>query len=185
MGDGNVALILDAVGIGQQGGVLSALSGQQLAENEKDDGDRRRDLQTVVVCGVGDRRVALPIALISRLEEFERATLEHAGGRDVIQCRGGLLSLVSLTRFFDPTAPDPLEHGEEGKLLQVLVHETDEDVFGFVVDAIVDIADIDTTEGKAVDADGVVLSGVVGRRVTDLVDVAAILRQVDRTFAAY
>jgi hypothetical protein len=64
-------------------------------------------------------------------------------------------------------------------LLQVLVHETADDVFGFVVDAIVDIADIDASEGKQLSADGVVLSGVVGRRVTDLVDIAAVLRQAD------
>ena len=96
-----------------------------------------------------------------------------------MQYRGGLLSLISLTRFFDPTSPDPLLHGEEGSMLQVLVHETDEDVFGFVVDAIIDIAELDTSEGKKVDADGVLLSGVIGRRVTDLVDIAAILRQVD------
>ena len=64
-------------------------------------------------------------------------------------------------------------------MLQVLVHETGDDVVGFVVDAIVDIADIDATDGRQVSADGVVLSGVVGRRVTDLVDIAAVLRQID------
>jgi two-component system, chemotaxis family, sensor kinase CheA len=182
MGDGNVALILDAVGLGQQGGVLSGAAAQQLAAQEAEGsaGDQRRDLQTVVVCAVGERRVALPIALVSRLEEFERSALEHAGGRNVIQYRGGLLTLISLTSFFDPTAPDPIAHGaNDGSLLQVLVHETADDVFGFVVDAIVDIADIDASEGKRLSADGVVLSGVVGRRVTDLVDIAAVLRQAD------
>jgi two-component system chemotaxis sensor kinase CheA len=177
MGDGNVALILDAVGIGHRGGVLSGIASQLVAADaNEDDGDPRRDLQSVVVCTVGERRVALPIALVSRLEEFERSAIEHAAGRDVIQYRGGLLTLVSLTRYFDPTAPDPIAHGEEGSMLQVLVHETDQDVIGFVVDAIVDIADIDSTDGKQLSADGVVLSGVVGRRVTDLVDIAAILR---------
>jgi two-component system chemotaxis sensor kinase CheA len=200
MGDGNVALILDAVGLGQQGGVLSGAAQQQLFVDDADgasQSEHRRELQTVVVCAVGERRIALPIALVSRLEEFERTQLEHAGGRDVIQYRGGLLTLVSLTSFFDPTAPDPLAHGatrssrrtngeqravdqtEDGALLQVLVHETADDVFGFVVDAIVDIADIDANDGKQLSADGVVVSGVVGRRVTDLVDIAAILRRVD------
>jgi two-component system chemotaxis sensor kinase CheA len=201
MGDGNVALILDAVGLGQQGGVLSgATAQQQLSVDDTDDatqGARRRETQTVVVCAVGERRIALPIALVSRLEEFERTELEHAGGRDVIQYCGGLLTLVSLTSFFDPTAPDPLAHGAtrsslrtngelrdvdqttEGTVLQVLVHETADDVFGFVVDAIVDIADIDASDGQQLSANGVVVSGVVGRRVTDLVDIAAILRQVD------
>jgi two-component system chemotaxis sensor kinase CheA len=180
MGDGNVALILDAVGIGQQGGVLSSAMSQQLAAAEDGDAsDCRSVTQTVVVCSVGDRRVALPIAHVSRLEEFERNAVEHAAGRSVIQYRGGLLTLVSLTSFFDPTAPDPLVHGEAGSMLQVLVHETDEDVFGFVVDAIVDIADIDASGGKPVTSDGVVLSGVVGRRVTDLVDIPAVLRLLD------
>jgi two-component system chemotaxis sensor kinase CheA len=182
MGDGNVALILDAVGIGQQGGVLTDAAAHRSVTDDDgvDGGERRHELQTVVVCSVGERRVALPIALVSRLEEFERELVEHAAGRDVIQYRGGLLTLVSLTNFFDPTAPDPIAHGDERAMLQVLVHETDEDVFGFVVDAIVDIADIDGTDSKQVDADGVVLSGVVGRRVTDLVDIAAILRQIDQ-----
>jgi two-component system chemotaxis sensor kinase CheA len=180
MGDGNVALILDTLGIGEQGGVLSETAAHRaLADDAADAAERRRELQTVVVCSVGERRVALPIALVSRLEEFERRLVEHAAGRDVIQYRGGLLTLVSLTSFFDPTAPDPLAHGDEDAVLQVLVHETDDDVFGFVVDAIVDIADIDATDSKAIDAEGVVLSGVVGRRVTDLVDIAAILRQVE------
>jgi two-component system, chemotaxis family, sensor kinase CheA len=179
MGDGNVALILDAMGIGQQGGVLSASTSRRLVEDEGAAAERRHEQQTVVVCSVGERRVAIPIALVSRLEEIERTAVERAGGRDVVQYRGGLLSLVSLTRFFDPTSPDPMLHGDAESMLQVLVHETDTDVFGFVVDAIVDIADIDTNDGKKVDADGVLLSGVIGRRVTDLVDIAAILRQVD------
>jgi two-component system chemotaxis sensor kinase CheA len=179
MGDGNVALILDTVGIGKQGGVLTGVAAQQLVADEKDPAEQRRDLQSVIVCAVGGRRVALPISLVSRLEEFERSQLERSAGRVVIQYRGGLLTLVSLTNFFDPTAPDPISHGEEGALLQVLVHETGDDVFGFVVDSIVDIADIDATEGTQLGADGVVLSGVVGRRVTDLVDIAAVLRQAD------
>lgn len=180
MGDGTVALILDTIGIAQAGGVMSDATGRQLTDMLDESIDRRRDLQTVVVCSVGERRVAIPISLVSRLEEFERKTVERAGGRDVIQYRGGLLSLVSLTQFFDPTSPDPLAHGDEETMLQVLVHETADDVFGFVVDEIIDIAEIDTTEGKPVAVDGVKLSGVIGRRVTDLVDIEAILRQVER-----
>jgi two-component system chemotaxis sensor kinase CheA len=180
MGDGTVALILDTLGIGSQGGVLSDLRGQQQTEESETSGDRRRDMQTVVVCNVGGRRVAIPIALVSRLEEFRRDGVERAGDRDVMQYRGGLLSLVSLTRFFDPTSPDPLEADDPSKKLQVLVHETSTDVYGFVVDGIVDISEIDVSEGKTGDAAGVQLSGVIGRRVTDLVDIAAILRQVER-----
>ncbi|HEX7097049.1 MAG TPA: chemotaxis protein CheW [Acidimicrobiales bacterium] len=180
MGDGTVALILDTIGIGLQGGVMGDATLRQPADAAEESTDRRRDMQTVVVCAVGDRRVAIPIALVSRLEELDRNTVERAGGRLVVQYRGDLLSLVSLTQFFDPTAPDPLVHGEEDSMLQVLVHETESDVYGFVVDEIVDIAEIDTAEGKALDVEGVLLSGVIGRRVTDLVDIEAILRQVEQ-----
>ena len=178
MGDGAVSLILDAIGIARVSGVVREGQGGSAVDGDKKSDDRRDSVQTVLVARVGVDRVAIPLALVSRLEEFESTLVERAAGRDVIQYRGRLLNLISLRDVLQrEPGPDDVDDPEA---LRVLVYESEENIYGFMVDEILDVFDADLTNAEQSTARGLAVSGVIGRRVTDLIDIDEILRLADQ-----
>ena len=182
MGDGSVALILDVLGIAQQSGVLAeGRRASTLAGASGEVAERRTDVQTLLVCSVGDQRVAIPLAMVARLEEFPRDTVERAAGREVVQYRGQLLPLLFLAGHVDGGQASTMWSADP---LQVLVYTVDGRSIGLVVDQILDIVEEEITVKGASHQPTVEYSGVIGRRVTDLLDVTALLQAADPSLFA-
>jgi two-component system, chemotaxis family, sensor kinase CheA len=80
MGDGGVALILDVLGIGQRSGVLAESREQgHAATAQKAQAEIER--QRLLLFRAGSfERLAVPLSLVARLEEFALSSIEHAGG---------------------------------------------------------------------------------------------------------
>ena len=83
MGDGQVALILDVLGLAQRGqrgfrGSRPIGGGEdtQNTESRHDDGE-----SLLLLRGPDDGRMAMPLSLVARLEEFARTAVEKAEGR--------------------------------------------------------------------------------------------------------
>ena len=171
MGDGAVSLILDTIGLARMGGVLIGQEQRRDADEGVDEFDRRSKTHMVLVCNVVDQRVGIPLSHVSRLEELASNTIERAAGHDVIQYRDQLLRLIYVTEALG-AGRRPAELPE---VLQVLVHESPAGIHGLVVDQIVDVFEIDadTNTGR----DGMRISGVIGRRVTDLINVDRMIEQ--------
>ena len=173
-GDGHVALILDATRLAQQAHVLNEVRDRQMGE--ADTSASRHDTaaaQAWMLFQVnGTERMAIPLNLVARLEEFAKASIERTGQQDVVQYRGEILPLISLQRFFGGAA------GVEPDSRQVIVFSDNGRSVGLVVDQILDIVNetIATTQTHA--RVGVLGSAVIQQRVTDLLDVAAIVRHV-------
>ncbi len=174
MGDGEVALILDVPGIGHLSGVL--------AEGRADRRDAKQqrtttstDKQRLLLFKAGSfDRLAVPLSLVSRLEEFPTDILEWADGRRVVQYRDSILPLVSLQEILEPGVRHSFE---ESNPVQVVVFGNDDRCVGIVVDQIIDI--VEETVGmrrRSRPRRGLLGSGVVGKRVADFVDLQAILR---------
>ncbi len=179
MGDGAVSLILDVMGIARLGGSVRSTDANDFSDTADQDEDEQRDSsQMVLVCMVGTQRIGIPLALVSRLEEFEPDTIELAGGQEVIQYRDKLLRLI---RVGASLAVEPSECS--GSKLSVLVHETESGLFGFVVDEIIDVFEADLDSGEPSEHHGLTMSGVIGRRVTDLLDIDELV--ADRLSAAH
>jgi two-component system chemotaxis sensor kinase CheA len=83
MGDGHVALILDVLGVGQRSGVFGELREQSRA-SDKTAIVQGIDQQRLLLFQAGSfDRLAVPLSLVARLEEFPRSSIEHAGGGQV------------------------------------------------------------------------------------------------------
>jgi two-component system, chemotaxis family, sensor kinase CheA len=85
MGDGRVALILDVLGIGQRSGVLA-----EFLEQGRTSGQQKTQLevekQRLLLFRAGSfSRLAVPLSLVARLEEFPQSAIEHASGGEVVQ----------------------------------------------------------------------------------------------------
>jgi two-component system chemotaxis sensor kinase CheA len=174
MGDGRVALILDVLGIGQRSGILANRDTQNRAAATvmaaADSGSQR-----ILLFRAGSfSRLALPLSLVARLEEFPRSQVERAGGRLVVQYRGGILTLVSLASVLEPGSPG--DGQGSGDPLQAIVVADGQRSLGIVVDQILDIVDETVAVRQRTVRAGLLGSAVVGKAVTDFLDLRAVLQ---------
>ncbi|XBB67418.1 chemotaxis protein CheA [Nocardioides sp. WV_118_6] len=169
MGDGRVALILDVAGIAGTAGVTAVQD--EAADTRAGVAD---DRQALLVLEVADgRRAALPLAAVARLEEFARDRVERSGTAEVVQYRDGILPLVRLAAAIG--LPDTSDRGEQ---ISVVVHETADaaaGAVGIVIDRVLDVVEVAVTASQVGRRSGVSGSAVVQDRVTDLVDLAAVV----------
>lgn len=179
MGDGHVALILDTFRIAQRANVVSESRerSRALAEVRTTQNAVR---ETLLLFMSGPNRMALPLEQVHRLEEFPRRSLEQAGDDVVVQYRGEIMPLVSLTTLFATHetvgAPTP-----QSDTVQVVVHRHGERFIGFLVDRIVDIVDEDVSTRGLNPRRGVRATAVVHGKVTEILDVAVIARDTVAT----
>ena len=179
MGDGKVALILDVLGIAQRANVVAQVRDGSLADAEarRDSTSDGGEMQMLLLFRVGESdRMAIPLGLVARLEEFPSAMIERLGDREVVQYRNQILPLVSLAQYFTGTA------SSSSDARAVIVYSENGRSVGLVVDQIVDVVSEPLIVERRTMRDGIVGSAIVQQRVTDLVDVQAMMRAVDPTF---
>jgi two-component system chemotaxis sensor kinase CheA len=192
MGDGKVALILDVVGLAQYASILSEVRERALAEKTAEvlaAGDQNQtEKQTFLLfAGPDDSRMALPLSMVARLEEFPAAGIEKSGGEWVIQYRGKILPLLRLevvleerrTRLRHPkrnVSPDPL---------QVLVCHDEGRTLGIVVERILDIVEDRADVKSPAVREGIQCTVVINDRITELIDIPALQRiaEANRTLS--
>ena len=106
MGDGRVALILDVLGIGQRSGVLAESREQARAVAEQKTLSGVEQQRLLLFRAGSFERLAVPLSLVARLEEFPQSSIEHAGGCQVVQYRNRILPLIPLRDVLESGAPD-------------------------------------------------------------------------------
>jgi len=180
MGDGKVALILDVLGLAQRASVVSEARERSVAEKASESAASTADKQTFLLfAGLGDSRMAIPLSTLARLEEFPVSQVEMSGTEWVTQYRGQILPLVRLAvvleerrhRLHSLQAPPVADSGP----LQVLVMHHDGLSFGLVVERILDIVEARADVKSKATRPAVLYSVVIGERVTELLDIPAIL----------
>jgi two-component system chemotaxis sensor kinase CheA len=188
MGDGRVALILDAMGLAQRAHVAgdgrgasahaaTAAADKADAAAAAADGPARQTL--LLLSADGGRRVAIPLSAVARLEEFARSAVERAGADDVVQYRGEVMPLVYVS---DALAGRPgrrpaatPDAGVVGNL-QAVVYTAGGRRIGLVVDRILDIVDEAVVAQPTGAGPGIFGTAAIGGRVTELLDLPGLIR---------
>ena len=179
MGDGKVALILDVIGLAQRGNVISAVRDRALSDQRTSTAGQGGAVQALLLLGIGEQgRVAIPLSLVARLEEFPLSALETAGHQEVVQYRGQIMPLIRVADVLDV----PVAAASGQSVVQVVVYGENGRSVGLVVDRILDIVEEALSAKRDVARDGILGSAVIQQRVTDLLDVHGIIRKVDPTF---
>src|SRR5580692_3917273 len=188
MGDGKVALILDVLGLAQRASVIAETRDRALTEKATDLAASAQEKQTFLLfAGPGDSRMAIPLSTLARLEEFPVAQVEMSGSQWVTQYRGQILPLVRLSVIMEERrarlralqAPPTPDSGP----IQVLVLNHEGRSFGLVVERIVDIVEDRADVRSPATRSAVLYSVVIGDRVTEMLDIPAILRSADASHA--
>lgn len=183
MGDGKVALILDVLGLAQRASVVTETRERTITEKAAGAVGAGEKQTFLLFAGPGDSRMAIPLSTLARLEEFPVAQVEMSGSQWVTQYRGQILPLIRLSVVLEERrnklralqAPPTAGSGP----IQALVLNSEGRTFGLVVEQIIDIVE-DAAEVRSPATRATVLySVVIGNRVTELLDVPAILRGAD------
>ena len=164
LGDGAVVLIIDPNGVAKMVG--SGTAEQQFGYEDINEAEAADDIETVTLLvfrGGGESLKAVPLSLVTRLEEIDATKIEWVGGRPLIQYRGKLMPLV-------PADPSITIKSEGTQAL--VVFSDGERGMGLVVDEIVDIVDDVLDIELVADRSDLVGSAVVRGRATEIVNVA-------------
>ncbi len=172
MGDGQVALILDVVGLAQHANAVSRVreSAIQKAAPTDEAGGPQAEKQSLLLFTTDRASVmALPLSMVARLEEFPVSSLERSGSGSVVQYRGEILPLIELADYRLRT------QAADDAPIPVIVYSEGSRRVGFVVGRILDVVE-DAVKIDARSSDmGVLGRAIIQGRITELMDVQSLL----------
>ena len=166
LGDGAVIMIIDPNGIAQSLGTAAAsqseISDEAASARTNSDGQ----LTSLLVFRSGSSQPkAVPLALVTRLEEIAVDKIELSNGRHMVQYREQLMPLVEM---------EGVTIRESG-VQPILVFADDGRSMGLVVDEIIDIVEEHLSIEVASSREGVLGSAVVKGQATEVIDVGHFL----------
>jgi two-component system, chemotaxis family, sensor kinase CheA len=173
LGDGCVALILDATGIASVAS-LSSLAGTDRARDLTLEAQRQEtgEAHALLVFDNGpEERCAVPLSFVKRVERIEAQQIEWVGGRRTMQYRDASLPLIALS---DIGAGQDLGIDRE---LVVIVLRLGNGEIGLVAAMPVDVLEtravVDTTTLRG---NGIIGSALIRGRTTLIVDVLGLVQ---------
>jgi two-component system chemotaxis sensor kinase CheA len=175
LGDGSVVLILDATTLARRSNVLA--SAAAVSESALTDETEPTDPMLVVELA-GGRQAAIPLDMVTRLEEIPMTSIERVGGREVVQYRGHIMPLIRISTLLGVYA----EPDGEGEGVQLVVYTRGQRSVGFVVERILDIATERAGTRSDIDDQALVGSVVVGEKVVELLDMESAVLAADPHF---
>jgi two-component system chemotaxis sensor kinase CheA len=168
LGDGAVIMIIDPNGVARALG--SSVTSQMAAADAQQTGEAAEAAEkptSLLVFRAGSSQPkAVPLSLITRLEEIDARKIELSNGRHMVQYRGQLMPLISLNA-------DARVKGEGAQPL--LVFSDGRRSMALVVDEIVDIVEDNLAIQVVGGTPGVLGSAVVKGHATEIIDVGHFL----------
>jgi two-component system chemotaxis sensor kinase CheA len=166
LGDGAVIMIIDPNGIAQELGAAASNQGEIAEENAAARAMAAEQLTSLLVFRAGSSQPkAVPLGLVTRLEEVGVDKIELSNGRYMVQYRDQLMPLVQMENVTVRTS------GTQ----PILVFADDGRSMGLVVDEIVDIVEerlhIEVASGR----EGILGSAVIKGLATEVIDVGHFL----------
>jgi two-component system chemotaxis sensor kinase CheA len=160
LGDGSVIMIIDPNGIAQTVG--SAGQAADAAGEAQQSGHVEKTVSMLVFRAGSNQPKAVPLSLVTRLEEVDCKKIELSNGRHLVQYRGQLMPLIRVS--------DEVSVRTEGAQ-PLLVFSDAGRSMGLVVDEIVDIVEdrLDIQVGS--ETMGVLGSAVIKGQATEIIDI--------------
>jgi two-component system, chemotaxis family, sensor kinase CheA len=162
LGDGSVILIVDPNGLAQAVGTTARASSQLGEEAEAEAAETKQSTSMLVFRAGSPHPRAVPLSLITRLEEIDVNRMEFSNGRYVVQYRGQLMPLIPIN-----DAVQVKTHGQQS----LLVFSDEGRSMGLMVDEIVDIVDDTLNIEVRGNRPGVLGSAVIKGQATEIIDI--------------
>lgn len=162
LGDGSVIMIVDPNGIAEAIGTF-ADNTAALVDQSEHQANRSDSTTSLLVFRAGSREPkAVPLSLVTRLEEVDAGKVETSNGRYLLQYRGQLMPLVQVSdevKIRDTGTQSLLVFADGGRCMALAVDE--------IVDIVEDNLDIEVASEKP----GILGSAIVKNQATEIIDV--------------
>ncbi|GAB6995722.1 hybrid sensor histidine kinase/response regulator [Bradyrhizobium viridifuturi] len=166
LGDGAVIMIIDPNGIAKALGASGSSAHDMADENASAHAASGEQLTSLLVFRAGSSQPkAVPLGLVTRLEEIATDKIELSNGRYMVQYREQLMPLVQMAG---------VEVQAQGSQ-PILVFADDGRSMGLVVDEIIDIVEEKLNIEVAGSQDGILGSAVIKGQATEVIDVGHFL----------
>jgi two-component system chemotaxis sensor kinase CheA len=167
LGDGSVIMIIDPNGIAHALGTSTTAHAAAEEDRAVQQHVANDNTTSLLVFRAGSPEPkAVPLSLVTRLEEIGAGDIEASNGRRLVQYRGQLMPLVRVN--------DAVQIKTEGTQ-PMLVFSDDGRSMGLVVDEIVDIVEDQLNIEVSSDTPGVLGSAVIKGRATEIIDMGHFL----------
>ena len=185
LGNGQIALILDVFRLGLVAGVVSEARAHSVAA-QVSAAVKTRKSRTRLVCihGADDERLAVEFDAVNRLENIPRSSIERVGNQQVVQYGDEILQLLELQR----TLPERRKEARsspsraDSATVPVVVCSVDGRRIGLIVHVIADIVEEELKARRPGSRDGIRGCAVIQDRVTEILDLEAVVRLADPEF---
>ncbi|RAI39629.1 hybrid sensor histidine kinase/response regulator [Rhodoplanes roseus] len=167
LGDGSVIMIIDPNGIARALGTIATATTQSEEANAVQHHVGQDNTTSLLVFRAGSPEPkAVPLSLVTRLEEIDATKIEISNNRRLVQYRGQLMPLVRVN--------DEVQIRTQGTQ-PLLVFSDDGRSMGLVVDEIVDIVEDNLNIEVSSEVPGVLGSAVVKGHATEIIDMGYFL----------
>jgi two-component system chemotaxis sensor kinase CheA len=175
MGDGRVALIIDALGFFNAVDRGHEQKSDRIQIDNPESQKFTSEDQEILLCSLGDNRsYAIPLLLVSRLEEFHSENVEWTGNQALMKYGNAPMPLINLEKSLKLTGKsvlDDLKNKNEITIPCIVVKIRDQFV-GLVVESIKDIA---MSEGginsESIDRQGLLGTVFTSQKTISILDV--------------
>ncbi len=179
MGDGRVALIIDAFGFYNQFDPKDAASKDEIASRDvmiEEDYEKME----VILYKLGDGRVyAVPLSLIDRLEEIDCEKIERSGSQSLIRYRNTSMPLINVEKILKLEGESVIDCRKEGKL-NCIVTSINGTFFGIIVSEIIDIAMSESElDSDTVDRKGLMGTIYIEEKLITLIDLYEVINMTE------
>ncbi len=173
MGDGRVCLILDTSGIAAASHAVRNKHKDEF-ERDADDGSKNKEeTMEILAFSLGnDDQMAVPLSMVSRIEDIHTADIENVRDETVVQHRGQILRLLDAADYLPQIKP--VDYSEKENV-QVIVYTEGEESIGLIVSEIRDILTVTMDLENSGITEGIKGSMVVKGKVTEFLDLQYIL----------
>ena len=165
LGDGSVIMIIDPQAISRAvGETHEHTSDEADARAQREEANTRKDDKESLIifrAGSNDPK-AVPLGVVTRLEDLDAATFEQSDGKVLVQYRGTLMPIV-------PADPYTAIRSEGTQPILVFTHNSH--AIGIAVDEILDIVEEKLVIEMASDKGGMLGTAVIKGKATDILDV--------------
>jgi two-component system, chemotaxis family, sensor kinase CheA len=168
LGDGSVIMIIDPASVSQSVGASEDVA-EEIAEAVEIVRVPQNDITSMIVFRAGgDQPKAVPLSLVTRLEELDAAIFEHGDGRTLVQYRGELMTIV---------AADPYMTIKSSGPQAILVFTHNGQAAGVAVDQIIDIVEEKLDMEMSTQRPGMMGVAVLKGKATEIMDVGHYLTE--------
>lgn len=167
LGDGSVIMILDPGGIAKASGEVVLNNTENNVDAAAMVSDSSKKTSLLLFTAGGGTPKAVPLGLVSRLENIDMATVEHANGQMIVQYRGSLMPIVPFNQSgtVATSGQKPLlVFSDQGKSVGIVVDE--------IVDIQEDVISIQVDGSVA----GIMGTAIINGKTTEMIDVTHFLQ---------